>query len=847
MLLRFLRNDLAEEVLGDLDEKFYATLKGKSPFRASVNYWYQVLNYLRPFALRKQQWYLNNYTFMIRHTLLLAYRSNKKYKSSFFINLIGLSTGLACALLIYLWTTDELSYDKYHEKGSRLYQVMANHHKPEGITTSNDTPGLLADALVDEIPGIEYAACTSGGTPQQFTLAAGERRLKTAGQFGSSDFFKVFTYPILEGNPNLKDKNAIAITESLATRLFGTKEGILGKAIDWEIMGLRHQCFVSAIFKDVPENSSVKFDFVLSFDYFKEDIVRYPGWDNNYATTYVVLDEGADPKLFNVQIVDFIKGKEKESNIKLFLQLYGDRYLFANYENGVSAGGRISYVKLFSVIAIFILAIACINFMNLSTARASRRLKEVGIKKAIGAQRRELTFQYLGESLVLATLSLLVATGLVILLLPQFNFITGKNLSFYLDWNVVASVGALTMLTGIFAGSYPALYLSGFNPAVVLKGRINTAVGELWARKGLVVFQFVLSIILIVSVGVVYRQIEFVQTKNLGYNRDHIIYIEREGKVVEHVETFVNEVKKLPGITMAAPTSFQVAGQGYTYGISWEGNEKYNIQFHELDAGYDATEMLGLRIVSGRTFSRDFPADSAGILFNETAIRMMGLEDPIGKRVNHYSGPRQIVGVIKDFQFESLYQPIKPVCILFTPKNTRFVMIKLEAGKEREAITALESFYQSFNPGFSLTYKFMDDDYQSLYASEQRVSVLSRYFAGLAIIISCLGLFGLATFTAERRQKEIGIRKILGSGEWRIIFLLSGDFTRMVIVAIIVALPISYFVLNDWLDNFSDHIRLDWWYFGSAAIIALLIAWITVGLQTIRAARVNPVECLKTE
>jgi hypothetical protein len=426
MLLGFLRDDLAEEVAGDLEEKFYDTCKQKSLLRARLNYWYQVLNYLRPFALRKKQLYLTNYTSMVRHTLLLAYRNNKKYKSSFFINLVGLSTGLACAVLIYLWTTDELSYDKYHTNGSRLYQVMANHHKPEGISTSNDTPGLLAEALEAEITGIEFAASTAGGTPQQFTLAAGERRLKTAGHFGSKDFFKVFTYPVIEGNPNLDDKDAIVIAESLAMRLFGTTEGVLGKTIDWEIMGLRHQCFVSAVFEDVPENSSIRFDFVLSFNYFRGDLVSYPGWGNNYATTYVVLEEGVNADDFSKQIVDFIKGKQSDSNIKLFLQAYTDRYLFANFENGVSAGGRISYVRLFSLIAVFIVAIACINFMNLSTARASRRLKEVGIKKAIGALRRELTFQYLGESIVLSFLSLLVALVLVVLLLPQFNLLTGK-------------------------------------------------------------------------------------------------------------------------------------------------------------------------------------------------------------------------------------------------------------------------------------------------------------------------------------------------------------------------------------------------------------------------------------
>ncbi len=848
LLLRFLRSDLAEEVQGDLDENFYKTLNKKSLLKAKLNYWYQVFNYARPFAIRKSK-RLQQFKpfFMYRHTITLAFRNYMRYKSSFFINLTGLSTGLACAMLIYLWVTDEWSYDKFHASSDRLYQVMANHNKPEGISTVNATPGLLADALRDEITGVEDAACASGGNILRFSLKARDNRLKSYGQFGSEDFFKLFSYQVLQGSPKLNDKDAIVISESLAQRLFGTADGVLGKPVDWEIMGLKHQCFVSGIFKDVPVNSSIQFDFVLSFKYFKENIVQYPGWDNNYATTYVRLKEGVNVDAFNAQIVNFMKTKQEDSNITLFLQRYSERYLFGNYENGLVSGGRISYVKLFSIIAVFILAIACINFMNLSTARASRRLKEVGIKKAIGANRSLLISQYLGESIIISILALFVAVALVAILLPQFNLITGKHLLLSFDRNIILSAIGLALVTGILAGSYPALYLSGFNPAEVLKGKLNTAIGELIARKGLVIFQFSLSVILIVAVFIVYQQIEFVQTKNLGYTRDHIIYIEKEGKVAENIETFINEVKKLPGVTNAAPTTFKVADGGYTYGITWEGNEEYNIQFHEIDAGYDATELLGFQVTSGRSFSNTFPSDSSAILFNEKAIQMMGLKDPIGKKVKHYSGERTIVGILKDFQFESLYEPIKPVCVLFNPQQSLFVMIKLEAGKEQESIASLQNFYASFNPGFSFDYKFIDEDYQNLYSSEQRVSILSRYFAGLAIVISCLGLFALAAFTTERRLKEIGIRKVLGSSEWRIIYLLSSDFTKMVLVAILLALPVSYQLSSYWLENFSEHIELKWWYFVGAGFIALLIAWLTVGLQTFKAAKVNPTQYLKSE
>lgn len=412
---------------------------------------------------------------------------------------------------------------------------------------------------------------------------------------------------------------------------------------------------------------------------------------------------------------------------------------------------------------------------------------------------------------------------------------------------MILSAVALALGTGILAGSYPAFYLSAYNPTDVLKGKFTSSIGELFARNGLVVFQFSISIILIVAVLIVYQQIDFVKTKNLGYSREHIIYIEKEGKVAENAETFLNEVTELPGIAGAAASSFEVAGGGYTYGLTWEGNEEYNIQFHEIDAGYDATEIHGFQLAAGRSFSKNFPSDSSGILFNEKAIEMMDLKDPIGKKVRHYSGERTIVGILKDFQYESLYQPIKPVCVLFNPHQAPYVMIKLEAGKEQDSIEALQNFYAEFNPGFLFDYKFMDEDYQNLYASEQRVSVLSRYFAGIAIIISCLGLFALASFTTQRRIKEIGIRKVLGSSEWGIVYLLFSGFTKMVLIAILIALPVGYLLASHWLQNFSEHIELKWWYFGSTGLIALLIAWVTIGFQTFKAAVMNPVSSLKSE
>jgi ABC-type antimicrobial peptide transport system permease subunit len=535
----------------------------------------------------------------------------------------------------------------------------------------------------------------------------------------------------------------------------------------------------------------------------------------------------------------------------MFDKRYSEIYLYSKYENGVLVGGRITYVKLFSAIAVFILIIACINFMNLSTAKASRRIKEVGIKKAVGAARRTLMSQYLGESLLLSFLSLLLALLVVDIALPHFNTITNKNLSLDFDANLMLAFTGIALFTGIVAGSYPALYLSGFNPATVLKGKINTAVGELWARKGLVVFQFALSVIFIVSVLVVYKQILYVQSSNLGYNKDNILYFGREGKLWDAgtLESFLAELRNIPGIAGASTLNHDFTGHmSGTYGVKWEGKDPDDAtEFENFTVNYDVMEMMDMKMTEGRTFSRQFGNDSSKIIFNEKAIAFMGLKDPIGKTVKLWGEDLQIVGVVEDFHYESLHENVKPVFFRLAPEDTYIVMTRLVAGREKDALEQIQKLYMKFNPGFSFEYTFLDSEYQAQYAAEQRVAILSKYFAVLAIFISCLGLFGLAAFTAERRLKEIGIRKVLGSSELGIIFLLSSDFTRMVVLAVIIAIPASYLLITYWLSSFAFHIPLTWWYFALGGLAALLTAWITVGTQAIKAARINPAKCLKDE
>lgn len=785
---------------------------------------------------------------MFKHNLLLAFRKFKRFKGTFFINLIGLSTGLACTLLIYLWANDELQKDNFFENDSQLFQVMENRVQAQGIWTAQSTSGVMADLLMKEMPEVQYAAHATW--VNEGTLSVGENDVRAGGHYTGAEFFNIFSYEILQGDRQklLADKNSIVISEALAMRLFNTTENVLGRSV---IHQHEHEYFVSGIM-EVPSNSSLQFDFVLSMEKFK-DIIGADNfhWRSTAPFCYVLLKPGTNVDAFNKKIADYVRVKTNNevTHRTPFIRQYSKAYLYGKYENGVVVGGRITYVKMFSIIAVFILVIACINFMNLSTAKASRRLKEVGIKKAVGAQRKTLVAQYLGESLLLTFTSLIIAVFLVLLLLPKFSIITDKQLTFSLSPQVILVFIGIALFTGIISGSYPSLYLSHFNPATVLKGKVNSSFGELWARKGLVLFQFALSVIFIVSVLVIYKQIEFVQSKNLGYNKDNVIYFGMEGKTRDSRETFLSEIRNIPGIVSASTIAHDMTGHNSgTYGVVWEGkNMEDKTEFENVAVDYDMMETLGMEIVEGRNFLRDFGSDSAAIIFNEAGIKFMGMTDPIGKTVKLWGEDRKIIGVVKDFHFESLHKNIGPLFFRLEPSSTGLYMARIETGKEKETIERLQSFYQKFNPEFTFDFEFLDEQYRSQYAAEQRVSILSRYFAGLAIVISCLGLLGLAAFSAERRLKEIGIRKALGASVTGILYLLTSDFTKIVLVAIVIALPVSYLVVSNWLETFAFRIPLGPWYFVGAGIIALLIAALTVGAQAFKAANINPSKCLRDE
>ena len=853
----FCRGELLEEILGDLHE-YFEELPDKPNWKRNLIYWFHVVNFLRPFAIRKSRPGNADHIAIFKLTFLLSFRSFKRYKSSFFINLIGLSTGLASTLLIYLWVSDELSMDKFHENDNQLYTVLSNYELADGaIETSYYSSDPLAGALREEIPEVEYAVAVNsftgdhGGTG---VVSYDNNHIKAKGIMAGKDYFHVFSYHLIRGNRSLvlADKNGIVISEDFARKLFNTTEGIIGKTLAWNHKNFEGSFYITGIFKRPPVNSTQQFDIVFNFDLLR-NADRYAGtWNSNLATTHLVLKKDTHIDQFNKKIADFSKPKHPSNeNTTLFVQQYSKRYLYGQYQDGVQTGGRIQYVKLFSVIALFILIIACINFMNLSTAQASGKMKEIGVKKAMGANRTSLVIQFLGESVLMTFLSLILAIGLVLLVLPQFNAITGKYLDLAIGIDDCLYIFGWVLVMGLIAGSYPAFYLSAFKPVAVLKGKLNKSFGELWVRQGLVILQFTLSSIFIVSVLVINRQIEYVQTKNLGFDRDNVISFLREGRHEYDPEVFLSALKNIPGVVHVANMPGSILdGIGSQSGYSWRGLESdRDVIFKAPRIGYGVIETLDMAIVEGRSFSRNYKDDDySKIILNESAVKLMGLEAPIGTIIKHGPQEQEVIGVVKDFQYGSLHNKVEP--LIFRFRNTRFarnIMVRIQTGTEKATLGQIEDVYRKFHPVFPFEFTFLDDDYQQLYKAEMIVGDLSHYFAGIAIVVSCLGLFGLVAFSAGRRTKEIGIRKILGATVFGIVRMLSGDFTKMVFLAIVVASPISYLIVEKWLERFAYRIELEWWLFASAGLLALFIAWAVVCWQTIKAAKVNPVECLRDE
>jgi putative ABC transport system permease protein len=763
------------------------------------------------------------------------------------LNLIGLSIGMACFLLIFLWVSDELSVDSFHIDKDRLYEIMAHIKLPDGTHTQNNTPYRLSRSLAKEMPGVEDAVCLQTGF-EPGTLSFQKKHILTTRYFADSDFFKMFSFHLVDGNPNtvLGQKYSVVISDKMSMELFKTTENVIGKKIQWENDAQPYT--VSGIFKEPGSNSSLQFDVLFTYDLFYDQDPDASDWANSNPISFLLLNKAADPKKIENKLTGFLHAKYSGSPLTLSMRKFDERYLYDHYNNGVQSGGRIRYVKLFSLIAVFVLMIACINFMNLSTAKTAQRMKQTGIKKLLGAGRARLIFQYISESMVMAFAALLVALLLALLLLPQFNRLTGKHLSLPLTFSFVEAMICISTVTGLLAGIYPALYLSGFKPINALKGKLSTAGRELWLRRGLVVFQYTFSIIFIVAVVVIYKQMNLIRTIDLGYRRENIICFSNERKINEHYSAFASAVEKVPGVTAISSMdgNFHGRSSGSTEHAKWQGQVPgTQILFSDIDIDFGLTELMDIKMQSGRSFSRDFSTDSLAIMVNEAAVNAMGIKDPLGKWFEVWGGKYHIIGVTKDFHFESLYEKVKP-CFMRCNPGARNILVKINGGMERKAIEKLSVLYKTFNPDLDFKFSFLDKDYETMYVAEERESVLLRWFAALAIIISCLGLFGLAAFSAQKRQKEMSIRKIVGASTGDIAGLLSKDFFQLVLLATGISVPLSWWIMNQWLSNFAYRVHVD------AGIFLLTIAWVmgitllTISFQSLKAALANPIHVLRS-
>jgi ABC-type antimicrobial peptide transport system permease subunit len=786
---------------------------------------------------------------MLRHQLTLAFRSFMKFKKIFAINLFGLAVGLTTVILIMLWVKDELSISRNHEKIDHIYAVMTNHDNSGGIVTLGITPGDMAEAMKAELSQVELAA---GASPfiDGVAFENGTTKMTGAGLFVDQAYFDIFDVDFVEGNPNqiMTGINSLAISETMATKLFGSPKEAMGKSVKWQVFDFQNEVEVTGVYQDFGSREVDKPDYFLSFSFFKQMLGEGVHWDNYNASTYLLLRPETDVAAFNNQIAGFIKAKAEGSNVSAFVQSYGDTYLYGTYEDGKIAGGRISYVKLFSAIAIFILLIACINFMNLTTARSMSRLKEIGVKKSMGASRGGLFGQFMVESLLLTFMALILAIMATFILQPFFSQVTSKTLSMSFQPELILLLLGIWLLTSFLAGIYPAVYLSKFKPVEVMKSTIKGSFGELLARKGLVVFQFAISLLLIIGISVISKQMSFIQNQNLGYDQSHLLQINASGINPQQLESFLGQLKKSPGVENASSLSHPLVGlQSSTIGLKWEGkNPDEQVKFENVSINMGLIETMGFELVDGRSFSPDFGGEDSKIILNEAAVRTIGFADPIGQVVNLWGDDKEVIGVVKDFNFESLKENVKPAFLKYDPGFAQKIMVRIGSQNQQETIAGIEELFvkQTAQP---MDYSFMDADYQSLYASEQRVSKLAKYFGVMAIFLSCLGLFGLAAFTAEKRKKEIGVRKVMGASTMGILTLVSKDFVNLILVSIVIAMPLAWYFANNWLESYAYQTNLSWWIFVASGILLILIAVVTVGFQAFKAASANPVDSLKSE
>jgi len=856
LLLRFFQwfchPDYLEDIEGDLLERFERNINEQGYKKARIEFFKEVVKLFRLGIIRPMEGARRlNFYGMFKSNLKISWRNIARNKVFSLINISGLSLGLTCSILILLWVRDEYQIDNFHEDLAQIYKVTSIEYSGNEINGSYDTPGRLAEELKKAFPEVEMAAAHS--TTGWYTFAVEDENMDVFGAFASEDFFKIFSYPLLIGSSKevLKSPESIAISRRMANNFFSNPENAIGKSIKFENY---RELKITAVFEDLNNSSSGNFQYIINWEFFIEQNKWLENWGNSGPSTYVKLKEQTDSNLLIKKMQHFIKNYDKGyseiDRLELGLQPYKDQYLYTNFENGKIAGGRIEYVKIFEIVAVFILLIACINYMNLSTARSTKRAKEIGVRKVIGAMRPSIIGQFMLEALLFTSIAIFLSLLLINLLLPQFNILTGKSIAFPInDITFWSGITLLTVVTGIISGAYPAFLLSTFKPLSVIKqnAKVGTSTGLF--RKGLVIFQFSLSMIFIVGMIVVSNQVAYVQNKNLGYQKNNLVYLASKGELSSNFDYFKNEVLKIAGVeSVTSMSSRPIELDNSTGSVEWQGKDpSERPTFTPADIGYDFIKTMKSTLVYGRDFSQDHE-DGTNYIINETALKTIGYKDPIGMPFTLWGNKGTIVGVVKDFHFESLHVPIKPLILRLKKSSTYgYAFIRINPEKMQYALQEIEKIHDKINPEFPFEHQFADEEYAYLYRNEQVVSKISNIFGFLAISISCLGLLGLIIFMAEQRVKEIGIRKVLGASVTQIVTLLSKDFMILIGISIVLASPVAYYAMNNWLQGFEYHIDLQWWMFGIAGFGAILIALLTVSYQSIRAAMMKPVKSLRSE
>lgn len=850
LLRRVCPHDLYEMIEGDLVEEFEDNVQTLGPARARRRFAWNAIKFIRPGIINRNNWKLQiNNNLMLRHFLKVFIRTSARNAAFTFINISGLVIGLTCAIFVLLWVWDETHFDGQHVLASRIYQVKSFHQYPDGNFVQDATTGALAAGL-REFPEVQHSGrmCYNAS---RVLIQNGERSFYEEGVFADTSMFNILTIPVVEG-VIFSDNNSIMLSQKAAAKYF-PGESAVGKSVR---INADRDATVTGVFENIPPTSTHRADVIMPYtnysmrDQYNEE---WGAWTNDY--TYLVVEPGTDIKALDEKIHKaFTVPKiwvRWDPNASLFLFPFTDSHLRNSFNNdGKQEGGRIVYVQIFGAVGIFILIVAVINFMNLATARSVNRAKEIGVRKVSGAIRFSLIRQFFSESLLLAMISLIVALITVQLTMPSFNSLTQKQLALDLaDPVLIGLIILITVLTGLAAGSYPAFLLSGLKPVLILKGRFTGAGGKN-IRRSLVVFQFAISTVLVVCALAANQQIRYMKNKDLGFDRNDILYFSATSNINRSIDAFKKaalENPKVISVSQGRNNPMQVFGGMVLSDNAWPGKTKDDdILFTWTQCDEDYLPMLGLQIIKGRNFSKENPGDSLNFIINEQAARQMKLTDPIGASL---AAPHKgtIIGVVNDFHTDKLEFKMSPMIIAMTPKRDRMVFVKYEHGQAREVLDALQPIYKSIELDIPMEYKFMDAPFGDMYQNELLIEKLSMYFTLIAIFISCLGLFGLASFTAQTRTKEIGVRKVLGASVPQIVLMLGRDFLILISFALAIGLPVGWWGVDQFLDKYVYHTQISAWFFISIAIGLMGITFITVGYQSAKAAMTNPVKTLRSE